>query len=713
MDNPLFRVSAAVLLVALAALLVSVPVDAGGTVTNCANDTDFSNQLSGGGTVTFNCGTATIVLSSTKTITSDTTIDGGGAITLSGNNALRLFIVNNGVSLTIKNLTLENASGTGNLDGGAIRSLGSLIVSSSTFTGNMNPPGFSGGGIYSSGSLHVTNSQFNNNEAGSAGAIWQQGSAATISNTTFNQNKATNTGSYGFGGGVLLSDNATGTITSATFNQNTARQGGAIHVRSGAQLTISDSTLSGNSSTSGGGGIYNNSTLVQTNVALSGNSGATGGGIENHDTATLTGGSLTSNSALFGGGGIYNDTAGTSAMLNNVLVSSNTVSNNFSSPVYGGGIENYANLTLTDSTLTGNSASSAGSLSFGGGLYNNDYTLSTVTITGSTISGNSASNGGGILNVAAVTVINSTIDGNTAQTAGGFENYQGSATLTNVTMSANVGTSIGGAVYESGTSAGQTVTLLNSIIANSAAGANCYVAPGAATILSSGYNLSSDGTCSPYLSQGTDLNGGSPSLGPLANNGGPTLTRMPQSLSDAIDKIPMGTNGCGGTLTTDQRGYPRPFGSACDIGSVEAGASLAGTPTPTSTPSPTPTIASSPTASSTPTPTPTSSPTPTTTHGGSQTPSPTGHTYRQGDLNCDGRIDGRDALRPLRAAAGLPMAPVNGCPNLDAGSPKFGDVNCDGQIDAGDSVAILEHASGVPILPVQHEGCTPIGSALS
>jgi len=82
-------------------------------------------------------------------------------------------------------------------------------------------------------------------------------------------------------------------------------------------------------------------------------------------------------------------------------------------------------------------------------------------------------------------------------------------------------------------------------------------------------------------------------------------------------------------------------------------------------------------------------------------------------LNCDGRIDGRDALRPLRAAAGLPMAPVNGCPNLDAGSPKFGDVNCDGQIDAGDSVAILEHASGVPILPVQHEGCTPIGSALS
>ncbi len=223
MDNRLCRVSAVVLLLALVLLLVRSPAGASGTVTNCANDTDFSNKLTGGGTVTFSCGTATIVLSSTKTITSNTTIDGGGSITLSGGNTRRLFIVNNGANLVLNNLTVRDASVNDSMDGGAIRNLGSLSVSSSTFTSNVNTPGFSGGAIYSSGSLHVGDSQFNNNQAGSAGAIWQQGGSAIISNTTFSQNKATNTGSYGFGGGVLLTDNAAGTITSGAFNSNTAR----------------------------------------------------------------------------------------------------------------------------------------------------------------------------------------------------------------------------------------------------------------------------------------------------------------------------------------------------------------------------------------------------------------------------------------------------------------------------------------------------------
>jgi hypothetical protein len=49
---------------------------------------------------------------------------------------------------------------------------------------------------------------------------------------------------------------------------------------------------------------------------------------------------------------------------------------------------------------------------------------------------------------------------------------------------------------------------------------------------------------------------------------------MPIAPSNAIDAIPFGTNGCGTTLTTDQRGGPRPINGKCDIGSVEYGATF-------------------------------------------------------------------------------------------------------------------------------------------
>lgn len=72
------------IILVLIALSTAAPTYAAGIVTNCSNDTDFSNKLAGGGTITFNCGTATIVLTSTKTITADTVIDGANKITLSG-----------------------------------------------------------------------------------------------------------------------------------------------------------------------------------------------------------------------------------------------------------------------------------------------------------------------------------------------------------------------------------------------------------------------------------------------------------------------------------------------------------------------------------------------------------------------------------------------------------------------------------------------------
>jgi hypothetical protein len=82
-----------------------------------------------------------------------------------------------------------------------------------------------------------------------------------------------------------------------------------------------------------------------------------------------------------------------------VTISGLTITNG-NNPRYpgGGGIFNDGTLTITNSTLSGNSAY------FGGGIYNNYGT--TATITNCTLSGNSAGNGGGILNSSTLTIAN-------------------------------------------------------------------------------------------------------------------------------------------------------------------------------------------------------------------------------------------------------------------------------------------------------------------
>jgi hypothetical protein len=83
----------------------------------------------------------------------------------------------------------------------------------------------------------------------------------------------------------------------------------------------------------------------------------------------------------------------------------------------------------------------------------------------------------------------------------------------------------------------------------------------------SGHNLSSDASCS-FTNVGS-MNSTDPKLGPLANNGGLTLTMALLPGSPAIDAAD--------TLAapfTDQRGFPRPAGSAADIGAFEYGSML-------------------------------------------------------------------------------------------------------------------------------------------
>ncbi|HEX4479324.1 MAG TPA: choice-of-anchor Q domain-containing protein [Rudaea sp.] len=86
-------------------------------------------------------------------------------------------------------------------------------------------------------------------------------------------------------------------------------------------------------------------------------------------------------------------------------------------------------------------------------------------------------------------------------------------------------------------------------------------------IVSSGFNLiHARGDSSGYSSD--DLPGGiSAGLGPLQNNGGPTMTFSPLPGSALIDADP--DLECFAALPTDQRGAIRFYGDACDIGAVE------------------------------------------------------------------------------------------------------------------------------------------------
>ena len=293
-------------------------------------------------------------------------------------------------------------------------------------------------------------------------------------------------------------------------------------ILNGGTLTLTNCTVLGNQES----GLGNSGTLRLINSMVSGNtSDEHGGGIfSSSGTLMLTNSTVSGNTAQYGGGGISN--VGGTLMLTNSTVSGNTSAD-------GGGIASgYANVTLTSSTVSGNTSDEAG-----GGISHN---YGTLTLANSTVSGNSAPEGAGILMVfGALTLTNSTVSGNTAGNDGsGIENIHGELTLTNTLVDDDCGGVISG------------------------------------VIISLGYNVESPGdTCGFDTNKGDQVNVSTDdlNLGPLQNNGGPTMTHALQIVpvvSAAIDQIPEAD--CG--VTTDQRGEPRPAGpdpKQCDVGSFE------------------------------------------------------------------------------------------------------------------------------------------------
>lgn len=321
-------------------------------------------------------------------------------------------------------------------------------------------------------------------------------------------------------------------------------------------VTIRDGNLTGGTC---GGGIYlNTGNLTLTNSTVTNNmTSSDGGGICGTGIFTLNNTNVVSNTAGGFGGGVY-AIAG-KITLNSTNVVSNTAGSN------GGGINNASGmLTITNSSIVNNTSGTNA-----GGVYNNRE----LVVMSSTISDNrTATNAGGIYNIGTLTMTNSTLSGNKANvTAGGLFNST-TTTLNNVTIANNTadddnnGTGYGGGVSNLGT-LNLMNTLIGTNISKSGTAPDCI-----GTLTSQGYNLIGDTTnCTLSGSLSGVISNTNPFIGPLANFGGATNTHALLVGSPAINAgNPGALDGIGNhCMPTDQRGVTRPIAGRCDIGAFE------------------------------------------------------------------------------------------------------------------------------------------------
>ena len=227
----------------------------------------------------------------------------------------------------------------------------------------------------------------------------------------------------------------------------------------------------------------------------------------------------------------------------NLLVMGSVIQNNG-----GYGIHNYGAIDVRGSTIRGNTASSGAALMNRGGV---------ATLEGVTVSGNASDSSTIHTQEGATSLTNVTVSGNDTGDGTGTAVAAG-PDATVAIFSSSIVENLGGGVANYGT----LLTLQNTVLAGNG-GDNCWTA-----VTSLGHNLEDGDTCA--LDGDGDLSDTDPLLGPLADNGGPTLTHLPDPGSPAID-----AGDSGACPETDQRGEARPFdgdrdGTAvCDIGSVE------------------------------------------------------------------------------------------------------------------------------------------------
>lgn len=495
--------------------------------------------MAGGGTVSLACD-GTITLSNGIVVATDTVLDGTRhAVTITGTQ--RAFIVSTNVSFGVLALAISNCEVPQPPND-------TLVPASEWLTG--------GGILNQGGTVDLNGVTFQQNYAVYGGAIANcGGGAVNATNCTFYGNSATfllppMVAYWGYPayGGAIANQNGAVTLQSCLFSHNSAwggsdnpmvghqsgsaaGSGGAIGNLAG--LTVSGCTFENNGALGGSGFTW--SLLYGPFYGYSGTPGAAGygGAIYNTGTLALWGSTLANNEVSGGSGG-----SGQVGFLN-YTTGQITPSGGGGKAAsgFGGGVFNGGEASAVNCTFYANSAV-GGAGGQGGASFSYSGLVDGFHVSGTEPAGPDGSDGSGL--------------GGAAGSTGGW------FWLTNCTIAFNTASAqtndaqaVGGLSLESG-------TLVNTLLTSNAPGGN-----GSGAVFDGGGNLSSDDSCgftAPSSRNNTD-----PLLGPLANLGGATLTMALLAGSPAI-----GAADSALAPPTDQRGYPRPPGSA-DIGACEYG----------------------------------------------------------------------------------------------------------------------------------------------
>ena len=221
-----------------------------------------------------------------------------------------------------------------------------LLLSLTTWL--VNDPGDTGAGSGNSGDLRYVLTQSNQTEGDNTinfavtGTITLDSALPNLSNTT---------------GLMDIEGPGAASLTIARSSDSNTPQFRIFDVDPGAQVTMVGLTIKGGSVAESGGGIANAGILSITDSVISSNrAGRRGGGIANSGTLTLSQCRITGNSLqnggdglTDGGGGIYNASSSVTD------IDTCTIDYNMTLNV-GGGVDNLALSTRSNSTLRGNSA---------------------------------------------------------------------------------------------------------------------------------------------------------------------------------------------------------------------------------------------------------------------------------------------------------------------------------------------------------------------
>lgn len=437
---------------------------------------------------------------------------------------------------------------------------GSVLISNSTLSSNL--AGSDGGAIYlssfdyNSGNLTIDNSQITNNTASESGGGIQVGDGSLfVQNSSVISNNSSISGA-----GIFFNSEYTGqtlTVDSSTISNNTANEGyggGIFFYAEGPDLTIRDSFITGNYSNASGGGI-----AIYYDGGSAGHEGA----------ITIQNTMVANNTASNDGGGLFMEV---DDMYAPILIEDSDFIGNTASQYDGGGLHFYfddglySSAIIRNTTIADNSAGEDG-----GGLSWYDDDGYSLVIQNSTISGNYASDDGGGINFysddGALLLSNSTVSGNSAGGHGGglyLNHKDGDGRIDNSTIVDNYAYYGGGGIYN----ATSGLNIRSSIIANN----STYSGNGNDIGDDSGelyvqFSLIEDPDGISLTTNFNNIFYADPALGPLADNGGATMSHALLAGSPAIDT---GLNIA--PAADDQRGigFARMVGLQTDIGAIES-----------------------------------------------------------------------------------------------------------------------------------------------